>query len=301
MARLKRSLRRIILAMALVLGVIIIAPASREFNTLVQAQPQPSSLSNRLLGQRDFTPPSGISSPNGTEGGGARLTNQLPNQWEFNPPSGRGNPDNTEGGAQRGNDCLLEPKMWPTPIIPISGGGLTASAYPTFFWYMPRNNAAALEFALSDSNNQEVYSSKFVLTQNKDNAFAPGIIGLQLPNFPNLSPLEITKKETEKYHWQLAIHCERQNLFSGVSIDGTIQRVALDPNLASKLQTATLQERVALYAENRLWYDTVAALAELRRQNPNDSSLVEAWKKLLDSVNLGAIRDVPIVYSNGSQ
>jgi hypothetical protein len=63
-------------------------------------------------------------------------------------------------------------------------------------------------------------------------------------------------------------------------------RVRPDPTLAQRIQQATPKDRVALYANAGLWYETVATLVELRRARPNDNELAQAWNKLLNSVGL---------------
>jgi hypothetical protein len=57
---------------------------------------------------------------------------------------------------------------------------------------------------------------------------------------------------------------------------------------------ATPSERVAIYAQAGLWYETVDSLLQLRRQYPNDKDLAEAWKTLLTTVGLGDISSEPI-------
>ncbi|NEN95278.1 MAG: DUF928 domain-containing protein, partial [Moorea sp. SIO3I7] len=79
-----------------------------------------------------------------------------------------------------------------------------------------------------------------------------------------------------------------------IYIDGGIKRVKEDPNLVQGLKQATPQQRVAIYANHRLWYETLTTLVELRRQHPNDQNLAEAWHKLLTSVGLDPIAKKPL-------
>jgi hypothetical protein len=77
-------------------------------------------------------------------------------------------------------------------------------------------------------------------------------------------------------------------------VEGAIKRVEADPTLAQRLQRATPQERVAIYAKAQLWYEALGTLAELRRDRPNDSVLADAWSQLLDSVELNKISSEPL-------
>jgi hypothetical protein len=77
-------------------------------------------------------------------------------------------------------------------------------------------------------------------------------------------------------------------------VEGAIKRVEADPTLAQRLQRATPQERVAIYAKAQLWYEALGTLAELRRDRPNDPVLADAWTQLLDSVKLDTISRQPL-------
>lgn len=259
MAWFKRSSRCTMIALSLVLGLTLSVP------TQVQAQLRSSSLSNRI-----------------------------PNQWElgFRPPqrTGPGAPVNTQGGATRGDDCLPQ-GQGPTALVPASGVGTTVAEYPTIFWYMPQTSASEVQFVLNDANDQEVYSVKYALTKSaQDGLASPGIMSLTLPAHANLSPLKIG----EEYRWQVRLICDASDSSAPVwAADGGIKRIAPNLSLNSRLQQANPQERIAVYAEERVWYETVASLVELMRDRPNDPTLAEAWDKLLNSVGLEGIAEKP--------
>ena len=264
MARFKRSSRfRIlttILAVAVTLCLVFNLPAQ------VQAQLQPSSLSNRL-----------------------------PSQWGFRPPRGpnSGGPVNTISGGTRGDGCRLG-ELPPVSLVPISVEGQTAvsriiqsgttmAEYPTFYWYMPPTSASAAEFVLWDANREDVYRAQYTLAKSSDSPVGKaGIMSFSLPAFANLPPLNIG----EKYHWSLTLICDAVDRSGDVYTEGDIERVQPDPTLAGRIQQATPEERVALFANARLWYETVEALDELRRVRPNNPELAEAWSKLLSSAGL---------------
>jgi hypothetical protein len=79
--------------------------------------------------------------------------------------------------------------------------------------------------------------------------------------------------------------------------EGKLQRVEADPNLALRVQQATLEERVAMYADQELWYETLDALIKLRRDRPYDQNLADAWEKLLSAVGLATISEEPLFQS----
>lgn len=284
MAWFTRSSRFTLLAIALTgaltLGLTVNAPAG------VQAQLRP----NNTLGEK------------------------LPNQWEFSPPSAPTDsvPTNREGAATRGGECLQGSKSL-TALVPASGIGETAAEYPTFSWYMPQTSASAMEFVLRDAKGNDIYRSHYALanfaaypgdsaalsslgtvnsaspTLGVDRVSASRIMSLTLPAFANLSPLEIG----QEYSWTLALICDPNERSKDIIASGAIKRVTPNPTLSRRIQQATPEDRVALYADARLWYETLSSLVELRRDRPDNNDLTQAWNKLLTSVGLDAISKEP--------
>ncbi|MCA1992144.1 MAG: DUF928 domain-containing protein [Coleofasciculus sp. S288] len=215
------------------------------------------------------------------------LSSKIPEQWEFEEAtrSGAFVPMYMQGGDARCN-CIQDSERSLVALVPASGIGTTMAEYPTFVWYVPRSTAPTVEFVLRDASNEKIYSLKYALTQ-EGGASAHGLMSLTLPASANISPLEIG----QDYRWELVLVCSLEDHSSDVISEGGIRRVQPDSTLVSRIQQVTSPERVALYADARLWYDTLATLMELRRDHPNDKSLAEAWNKLLNSVGLGVISD----------
>ena len=214
------------------------------------------------------------------------LAKGIPERWETNEykPVGIGAPINTDGGGTRGptSSCPLTGKPLKA-LVPSSRFGATVAAYPTFYAYMPallpQASPLPVEFALEDKSGNEVYKSTF-----KTNGKA-GIVAISLPSQAGLVPLEIG----QDYRWSLSIICQPDDRSRDVSVQGLIRRVALNPTLSTQLKQASPQQQVELYAEARLWQDALATLAQLRRDNPTDSTVAADWAKLLRSADLGDI------------
>jgi len=239
-----------ILAVALTLGLVAHVPVR------VEAQSRPSSLSNKL-----------------------------PDRWDnsFRPPRTFGPrvPVNTVGGGTRGG-CERSQKP-PIPLVPASNIGTTAAEYPTFFWYMPRTRASAIEFLLQDARDNEVYRVEYELDKSaRGVAGASDIMSLTLPAFANISPLALN----QEYNWALALICNPTDRSADLVVESGIKRVSTDSALVQRIQQATPQDRVALYADARLWHETVGTLLQLRRTNPNNEEVERAWQKLLTSAGL---------------
>lgn len=210
-------------------------------------------------------------------------------------PSGR-----QRGGASRGECPNVEKPL--TALVPAtqksldsgvtsnpalstfeSVWGLTVAEHPTLWFYVPYSLTSKLpiEFVLQDDQNKDVYKTSFSASQMQ-----PGIVSLRLPSTE--APLKVGKN----YHWYFIINC---NPDAPPVVEGWVQRVALNPTLASQLQKATPRQRAALYAREGIWHDALTTLAELRSANPGDATLSNDWVSLLQSVRLEAIAAEPIV------
>lgn len=211
----------------------------------------------------------------------------LPNNLNFKPPE-RGNPDNREQGATRKPISCTQTL---TALTPTKSVGLTVAEYPTFSWYMPATSARSAQFVLEDASEREVYKANFAI------AGKPGIYSLDLPASANLPPLAPDKE----YHWEVSVICDAKDREKDSVVWGAIKRIAPAPAFANKIQRASLRERVGLYAQARLWHETLATLLELRRLSPNDSTLASDWKKLLLSVELDKVASEPLVQSAASR
>ena len=200
------------------------------------------------------------------------------------PTSRKGLPGRRQPAGGRGCDLLSTKPL--TILTPKTNLGLTVAAYPTFFFYLPRTSATAARFVLVDEENENrVYEKTFAIPTT------PGIVSLRLSADKRLPSLKLGKD----YHWYISIICESQDRSGDIYVDGWIQRVEPLPSLASQLEKASLDKRVALYRKNDLWYDALTALAEERRLHPKDNAIAAEWATLLRSEGLDEIAQEPIV------
>lgn len=213
--------------------------------------------------------------------------------WEvsqsYQPPD-RSAPSSTAGGASRGG-CIESTGVL-TSLMPKNNLGLTQAGYPTFFWYVPKSSAEALEFKLLDGKNgQVIYQKTLAVPENS------GIVSFTLSNNELSTPLEVGKM----YHWFFTMVCppnsdqELPDKSGNVIVDGWVERTELSPSLVNKLEKAAPSARPALYAAAGIWHDSLTTLVELLRQKPNDRNLKNQWKKLLDSVGLNVIVEQPML------
>lgn len=211
-------------------------------------------------------------------------------QLIFRPPN-RGSPARTSGGATRstasdgatGARCLTGEKTL-SSLIPPQSLPLTVAEHPTFFWYVPPSTARLAEFILLDQEYQIVYETTFALPDRS------GIVSFSLPT-NELPPLKTGKM----YHWFFALLCNTEDQSRNPFVDGWIERTEISPTLKQRIEQVAPSERPALYAEAGIWQDALTSLVELKLLSPNDLTLTRDWKELLQSVELDAIADEPLV------
>ncbi|MFB8787780.1 MAG: DUF928 domain-containing protein [Potamolinea sp.] len=223
------------------------------------------------------------------------LAEGIPQRWEateYQPQSGIGKPRriigagtrNTEtsprNGARRGSSCQFTEQPPLTALVPENGLGVTVSAQPTFYVYVPARSPQAtplqIEFHLKDKNDIDIYQTSFQ-TIGK-----PGIVAITLPTQAGLLPLEIG----QDYKWTFSVGCSVNDRSTDITVGGVVRRVELNDTLNNQLKQASRQKQVELYAEAGIWQDALTTLIQLKRENPTDPEVISAWTKLLSSVDL---------------
>jgi Domain of Unknown Function (DUF928) len=202
-----------------------------------------------------------------------------------NAPTGR-----RRGGTSRRGDCP-NLKMPLTALVPgeetnnQSFLGTTITEYPSFWVYIPElaSDIRSGEFVLQDQEGNDIWRTPITLPGK------PGVIAVKLPQNPKYA-----LKKNLKYHWFFNIYCSQNQKSSVYFVDAWVQRVTLSPELQQQLNKAKARE-YKVYAANKIWYDAITNLGELRRNNPSASAFVEDWAKLLKSVNLSELAPAPIV------
>jgi hypothetical protein len=161
--------------------------------------------------------------------------------------------------------------------------------HPTLLFYVPYAQPAIgdISFTLKDRSTpgktKIVYQNlKIAPTQT------PGVMKIDLPkSSEGLAPNRV-------YHWFLTLNMDCRRGQRPIFVDGWIQRAPIDRLLSSQLERATPAAKVSLYAENGLWYDAIATLANLRATKPQDAALTQDWQSLLEAIELGNLTDRPL-------
>ena len=212
---------------------------------------------------------------------------ELPSDFqplEFEPPNDGAPGDRKDAGSRP--FCPQSDTSF-TALVPVTNLGFTAAEYPTFWLYVPYSSGA-VELVLKDENTKDtVYQTQF---QAPD---GPGIVGFRLPD--TAPPLEIGKK----YRWTFDFLCHLSTQSDVLSVTGVILRSPLTSTLQNQLSIASPQQRVVLYAQQGLWYETLTELARLRLANPQDAELAAMWSSLFQNpwVGLPEIAPAALVIS----
>ncbi|CAD5932339.1 hypothetical protein PCC9214_01369 [Planktothrix tepida] len=214
----------------------------------------------------------------------------------FEPPPGEGMPSRTAGGGSRGQTLAAiqtaPPLMALVPAFYSQTNrqetdikGLTVAATPTFFFYVPAIPAKEAAFSLKDENNNDIYQTRLTLPNQ------PGILSIALPK--DTPPLKIG----QTYRWSFGVIYNDENAQEPkvVFVSGEVTRTEPDATLTAKLQQAKPLEQAKIYAENGIWFESLATLAQLRQNQPMDETLTKQWNELLQSVGLESIANQPFV------
>ncbi|MDF5722231.1 MAG: DUF928 domain-containing protein [Rhizonema sp. PD37] len=200
----------------------------------------------------------------------ARITSLFKVPADLSAPGRR-----VAGGSRSMESCFSENKHL-TALVPQSHIMLTTEGNPVFYFYIPKTAAPTIELVVRDQNQTFVKQSYKPSTQ-------AGVVGIPLSG----KPLEVGKE----YHWVFSVICHPQARSNDKVVEGAIKRIQPDPQLTKKLENATPQQRVSLYAQASIWQNALMTLAELRYSHPNSPELKAQWRDLLNSDGVGLGND----------
>ncbi len=204
-------------------------------------------------------------------------------QTSFIPP-GTLAPSRTTGGASRGDSCAIgkatKSNASIVKLLPKSNIGLTEEQRPSIMVYIPATIAQKAFFSIQDENFNHHYQTTLELPEEA------GVMSIKLPR-------ESPALETGKnYQYSLVMICGEDLEVDSPFVSGWIQRVQPKGNLTLQKPSVELASQLA---SNGLWYDAVSTLAELRKSQPSNQSVVNSWQQLLNSAGLSKIAQEPIV------
>ncbi|MCU0536117.1 MAG: DUF928 domain-containing protein [Hydrococcus sp. Prado102] len=213
------------------------------------------------------------------------LAQSHPKRIVYNPPDRKGTPPSGNQTGSRGNCPKTE-----IPLLGLggtSGYKLTISESPILWFYIPytSDRAKSGEFELQSESGKTVYQTV-----------------ISLPNSPKIVPVRLdrTLQPNRQYRWYLAINCSSQPSVAGIAseeyVTGLIERILPATELERQLKMARSPlERLHIYAQNGIWYDTLTELARLHLAQPTWEL---TWKDFLADAGLDRIANATIDNSN---
>ncbi|MEO1348651.1 MAG: DUF928 domain-containing protein [Cyanobacteria bacterium J06635_15] len=154
-------------------------------------------------------------------------------------------------------------------LIPIDNPVLTATAYPTFLFYVPFSAEEVQfgEFSLLPWPGEEShhYQTRFRLPTS------PGIVSVTIPELPTHA-----LAEDQTYRWYFQLYCQAgDGIHPDLTLRGAVQRVALTSDRSQQIQSAS----------PAIWYDALARVAQRLQTAPDDSQLQTQWQTLLQLID----------------
>jgi Domain of Unknown Function (DUF928) len=205
----------------------------------------------------------------------------------FKPPPGRNAPKGgTAGGGTRPIRalCLASPGGIEGNLTALSPGnhlGLTQSDRPKFLVKLPQSKAKTAEFSLFDEEMNGLYQVTIPVAQKS------GLVSIALPKgAPSLV-------KDKPYYWAFALVCNTSDRTEDLVAGGWIERAEPSGKLKRQLTKVAGVERVSLYAKEGFWYDALTELLDLQRIQLNNPALVCAWQRLVKSVGLDGLAQIP--------
>lgn len=202
----------------------------------------------------------------------------------YKPPP-RGAPSARIGGGTRG---IQFPVRQVVAVLAPDHPGLTTREQPSLYWYVSQPVATHWEItAIGDP------PANPLLNLTIDGSGSAGVHKIDLARYG------VRLQPGVEYRWNVSVDIGPTQRSSS----GRIQRVALSPELAKRLEGTPNSGHAAVYAEEGIWYDAVAAISELIEQSPNDAGLRRQRASLLEQVGLKEVAagDVPPSRGQGAQ
>ncbi|MEM8614929.1 MAG: DUF928 domain-containing protein [Cyanobacteria bacterium P01_H01_bin.105] len=202
------------------------------------------------------------------------------------------------GGSSRGNCESSIPLIALSPEIQIplsedsqsfrssynSVLSQTTEARPSFWFYVPyKLNSVSLQFDLQAEDNTVLYEVN--LPNNRDDV---GVVQIPLPE--NIPALQFDTR----YRWFLSAECSPGERFV-VYVEGWLDRVPLADDIGLQLAQTSPHDQAAIYASHGMWQDAITLLGEQYRTNPTNTDLASDWHSLLESVELEALAEQPLI------
>jgi hypothetical protein len=181
----------------------------------------------------------------------------------YKPPV-RGVPGGRVGGATRGTVRPAMPLPTVDIIAPDGHSGLTTSAAPTLYFYVSRRITYPTRLTIS-APGQPIP----VIETNIPSPQAAGIYAIRLGDYRvRLDPGVV-------YTWSVSVILNPSTPSRDIVASASLLRILPDPNVDAAVRAAPSTRRAVLFADAGLWYDAIAAAADLDQHAALDALMNE--------------------------
>jgi hypothetical protein len=174
-----------------------------------------------------------------------------PGEPAYKPPP-RGAPGGRVGGASRGTIKATVPLPTIDLLAPDGHTGLTTSATPTLYFFVSQPIAWPTQFTISTATQP-----KPILEVNIPAPREAGVYSIRTADYPVRLELGVL------YTWSVSVILNPNARSRDIVASASLLRTTADPTIAAALRAAPPDRRAALLAQAGLWYDAVAAAAEM--------------------------------------
>lgn len=191
---------------------------------------------------------------------------------KFRPPTSGAPSVRVTGGSRGSGDTTIT-----LDVLAPDDIGVTTQEQPSLFWYQSKPANAKFELTLLQEKKV-----KPLVQVTVDRSSTAGIQRLKLADHGvKLTP-------GVEYQWVVALITDPDNRSSDLVASGVIKRVEASAALKERVTKATPESLPAVYAEEGIWYDALAALSDRIEAQPDNKALQDSRTDLLKQVGLKA-------------
>jgi hypothetical protein len=193
----------------------------------------------------------------------------------YTPPK-RGAPGGRVGGGTRG----LQREVFILSVLAPDHSGFTTSEQPSLYWFISSSTSLPVELTVMDPQGVQP-----ILETRLPAPVTAGVHRIRLSDY------NVRLAPGAAYRWFVSVVPDADRRSKDIMAGGAIERVEMPEELKAKLAQAAKPDLPSIYAQEGMWYDTVAAISELIEAAPQDQALREQRSALLTQVGLTGITE----------
>lgn len=164
----------------------------------------------------------------------------------------------------------------PPTVISPDHYGLTSTETPELYWFLERLPETPRELRLTIASEEDDEPLVDVALPAPER---PGLQRIALADIARLEP-------DRAYIWSVAIRIDIARPSQDLMSFGWIRYQAMSEEQAAAVEHASVEERPAVQARLGYFYDAFSSLATVRREQPDNASVRDAQRALLEQVGL---------------